>query len=144
MVVLLSLKKWLDKKFRLPVESATVQDILDWSLREPDIECFQIVKDYLYFKAKEDTDLWGGFDQWFGFARAKNEDIVIYMIAKSMIKVLGENSSNDTRLNLNHKRLKKYQKVLYITSKNYKEDKYLKEVYERIEEIKNSRKEKEK
>lgn len=140
MGVLLSFKKWWGKKRRIPVEDAKVQDILDWSLREPDIECFRVVKDYLDFKAYEDKDLWGGFAQWFGFARLENEDTVVYMIAESMLKVLDKN----TGLNLNHKRLKKYQKVLYMTSKNYKEDKYLKKVYERIEDIKNNGKEKEK
>ena len=120
MGVLLSFKKWWGKKRRIPVEDAKVQDILDWSRREPDIECFRVVKDYLDFKAYEDTDLWGGFAQWFGFARLENE-----------------NNSN----NKNHKRLKKYQKVLYLTSKNYKDDKYLKKVSERIEEIKSNRKE---
>lgn len=137
MGVLLSFKKWWGKKRRIPVEDAKVQDILDWSLREPDIECFRVVKDYLDFKAYEDTDLWGGFAQWFGFARLENEDTVVYMIAKSLLKALNENNSN----NKNHKRLKKYQKVLYLTSKNYKDDKYLKRVSERIEEIKSNRKE---
>lgn len=144
MGVLLSLNKWLSKKRRIPVEDATVKDMLYWSLREPDIECFRVVKDYLYFKAYEDTDLWGGFAQWFGFARLKNEDTVVYMIAESMLKVLDKNNSNNTGLTLNYKRLKKYQKALYMTSKNYKEDKYFKEVYERIEEIKNNGKEQEK
>lgn len=137
MGVLLSFKKWWGKKRRIPVEDAKVQDILDWSLREPDIERFRVVKDYLDFKAYEDTDLWGGFAQWFGFARLENEDTVVYMIAKSLLKALNENNSN----NKNHKRLKKYQKVLYLTSKNYKDDKYLKKVSERIEEIKSNRKE---
>ena len=137
MGVLLSFKKWWGKKRRIPVGDAKVQDILDWSLREPDIECFRVVKDYLDFKAYEDTDLWGGFAQWFGFARLENEDTVVYMIAKSLLKSLNENNSN----NKNHKRLKKYQKVLYLTSKNYKDDKYLKKVSERIEEIKSNRKE---
>lgn len=87
MGVLLSFKKWWGKKRRIPVEDAKVQDILDWSLREPDIECFRVVKDYLDFKAYEDTDLWGGFAQWFGFARLENEDTVVYMIAKACLKL---------------------------------------------------------
>ena len=116
MGVLLSFKKWWGKKRRIPVEDAKVQDILDWSLREPDIECFRVVKDYLDFKAYEDTDLWGGFAQWFGFARLENEDTVVYMIAKSLLKALNENNSN----NKNHKRLKNTRRCFILPQRTTK------------------------